>query len=115
MQAEAAQIKAERRTGLFIDYTAAHRVSLAQLIERYVQEVWPLDKGSDVETTILESFLRDCDEDFAVPVLERKRLRAAKRAETSGKKPIFLQGTPEYAREAFRADHGAPSEPTLRC
>jgi transposase len=44
-KAEAARIEAERRTGLFIDYTAAHRVNLAHLIERYVHEVCPRHKA----------------------------------------------------------------------
>jgi integrase len=89
-QAEAARIEAERRAGLFIDYTAAHRVNLAHLIERYVQEVCPRHKGCDVETAILESLLFDCGEEFATRVLERKRARAATRAKTTGKKPRIL-------------------------
>ena len=75
---------------LFIDYTAANRVNLAYLIERYVQEVCPRHKGCDVEIAILESLLLDCDEEFAARVLERKRARAVIRAKITGKKPRVL-------------------------
>lgn len=40
-QSSAARIEAERRTGPFIDYTHGHRVRLAELIERYVDEMCP--------------------------------------------------------------------------
>lgn len=41
-ESDAARIEAERRTGLFIDYTKGHRITFAELIERYVEEVSPL-------------------------------------------------------------------------
>ena len=35
--AAAARIEAGHRTGLFVDYTSSHRISYAELIERYTR------------------------------------------------------------------------------
>lgn len=40
-----ARIEAERRTGLFIDYTKAHDVTFESLIRRYMKEEGPKNKG----------------------------------------------------------------------
>ena len=75
-ESDAARIEAERRTGLFIDYTKGHRITFAELIERYVEEVSPLHKGCEVERAVLESLLSDSSPEAAARVLERKRARA---------------------------------------
>ncbi|MCL6468078.1 MAG: site-specific integrase, partial [Ralstonia sp.] len=40
-----ARIEAERRAGLFRDYTRAHNVTFADLIRRYMEEEGPQHKG----------------------------------------------------------------------
>lgn len=40
-----ARIEAERRTGLFIDYTKAHQVTFEDLLRRYIKEEGPKNKG----------------------------------------------------------------------
>jgi integrase len=40
-----ARIEAERRTGLFIDYTKAHQASFEDLLRRYMKEEGPKNKG----------------------------------------------------------------------
>ena len=40
-----ARIEAERRTGLFIDYTKAHQVTFEGLLRRYIKEEGPKNKG----------------------------------------------------------------------
>lgn len=39
------RIEAERRTGLFIDYTKAHQVTFEHLLRRYMKEEGPKNKG----------------------------------------------------------------------
>lgn len=85
-EAAAARIEAERTSGLFTDYTKGHRVSFAELIERYVQEVCPRHKSCAIERTILESLLWDISPAFAARVIERRRDRALE----AGKKPRIL-------------------------
>lgn len=40
-----ARIKAERRTGLFLDYTKAHTLTFEDLLRKYVKEEGPRNKG----------------------------------------------------------------------
>lgn len=87
---EADRIEAERSTGLFIDYTKGHREILADLIERYIQEVCPRHKGCDVETRILESLLYDLGGGYAERVEARKRERALAKVSGTNKKPRIL-------------------------
>src|SRR6266404_1592175 len=44
-QSVADRIKAERKQGLFVDYTKARQVTFVDLIERYVTEEGPTHKG----------------------------------------------------------------------
>ncbi len=78
-KAAGARIEAERRTGLFIDYTSGHRITYAELFERYVEEVCPEHKGCEVERSILESFLTDLGGEYAERAEARKRERALAR------------------------------------
>jgi integrase len=89
-QAAANRIEAERHQGLFLDYTKGHRAILADLIERYIQEVCPLHKGCAVETSILESLLWDLGGKYAARVEERKRARALAKVAGTNKKPRIL-------------------------
>ena len=89
-QAAAARIEAEHRTGLFVDYTSGHRISYAELIERYTEEVCPEHKGCAVEQTILESVLADLGGEHAERALARKRERAKARVAGTKKKPRIL-------------------------
>lgn len=88
--AAVARIEAERKTGLFIDYTKGHRVTYAELFERYVQEVCPDHKGCEVERLVLESFLTDLGGEYAERAQARKRERALARVAGTKKKPRIL-------------------------
>lgn len=52
-------INAERLQGRRIDYNKARTISLAELFDRYIDEVCPRHKGCQTETYILNSFLED--------------------------------------------------------
>ena len=56
------EIEAQRARGLMIDYTAAHRITFAELVQRYIDEECPRHKGCDVERYTLNSFLNDAYE-----------------------------------------------------
>lgn len=49
----------EQSRGLFIDYTKSQRVTLAELIARYIREECPKHKGAESETYRLNAFLAD--------------------------------------------------------
>jgi hypothetical protein len=83
LPASAQRIEAEPDTGLFIDYTAGHRVIFADLIERYIDEGCPSLKSSEVDTVSLESFLIDLGRAHA----ERKRARDLKAGRTRRNMP----------------------------
>jgi integrase len=78
----AQRIEAEQATGLFIDYTAGHRVIFAELIERYIDEVCPSLKSCEVDTASLESFLSDLSPAYAQRMAERKKARDLKAGRT---------------------------------
>nr|WP_023594097.1 site-specific integrase [Pandoraea pnomenusa] len=76
-----ARIEAERRQGLFIDYTKAHQVTFAQLIRRYMEEEGPKHKGWEkVEKYKCQGWL----DDLAGNLARRDALREAEIA-TDGK------------------------------
>jgi integrase len=83
----AQRIEAEQATGLFIDYTAGHRVIFADLIERYVDEVCPTLKSCAVDTVSLESFLSDLSPAHAQRMAERKIARDLKAGRTRRRMP----------------------------
>jgi integrase len=89
-KAAVARIEAERKTGLFIDYTSGHRACYAELFERYVKEVCPDHKACDVEQSVLESFLTDLGGEHAERAAARKRERALARVAGAKKKPRIL-------------------------
>ncbi len=78
----AQRIEAEQATGLFIDYTAGHRVIFADLVERYIDEVCPSLKSCEVDTVSLESFLSDLSPTYAARMAERKIARDRKAGRT---------------------------------
>ena len=53
------EIEAQRARGLMIDYTAARKITFAELVQRYIDEECPRHKGCDVERYTLSSFLDD--------------------------------------------------------
>jgi len=75
------RIEAERRQGLFRDYSLARKVTHAQLFDRYIDEECPRHKGGEIETYTLEGFLADCGYDS-----ERVRRRRERRL-AMGKNP----------------------------
>lgn len=100
-RAAAARIEGERRNGLFTDYTKGHRVTFAELIERYIEKVCPRHKSCEIERTILESLLTDLGGAYAERALARKRERAMARVAGTKKKPRILppRHTPRAAIE----------------
>jgi uncharacterized protein YhdP len=54
------RIESARRHGLFVDYTAAHQVTLAELMQRYMQDkVCLKHKDAKVEAWTLKGFSAD--------------------------------------------------------
>lgn len=53
------QLEAKRALSIFRDYGAATRVTLAELMQRYIQEVAPRHKGGDIEIGRLKKIIRD--------------------------------------------------------
>ena len=53
------QVTADRNRGLFVDYTASTRVTLADLIVRYLRDEAPKHKSHDVLAYSLEGWLAD--------------------------------------------------------
>jgi integrase len=62
-QATAQRIEAERHTGLYKDYTAGRRITLAEVIRRYYLEKCPDHKGCKVERYTLKGFYVDAGGD----------------------------------------------------
>jgi integrase len=57
---EISRMESERRHGLFVDYTVAHKVTLAELMQRYMQDkVCKAHKGAKVEAWTLKGFIAD--------------------------------------------------------
>lgn len=71
------RIEAERRQGLFIDYTKAHQVSFADLIGRYMKEEGPKHKGWE---TVEKYKCRGWLEDIQGSLAKRDAQREAERA-----------------------------------
>ena len=60
------RIESERRHGLFVDYTAAHQVALAELMQRYMRDaVCRKHKGAKVEAWTLKGFIADSKNELA--------------------------------------------------
>jgi integrase len=69
-----AHFESERRRKLFIDYTTAHRVTLAELMQRYMQDkVCRKHKGAKVEAWTLKGFIADSKNELAKALEERER------------------------------------------
>lgn len=82
-QAAIGRIEAERKTGLFIDYTSSHNVTFEQLVRRYMVEEGPKKKGWEkVEQYKCKGWLEDLDNGLTKRIAQEKA-SAAK----SGKKP----------------------------
>jgi integrase len=71
------RIESDRQQGLFIDYTRAHKITFAELFERYIKEVCPRHKGKDVETYTLRGFIVDSKGELAALLQEREALEKA--------------------------------------
>jgi hypothetical protein len=79
-------IESERRRSLFIDYTTAHRVTLAELMQRYMQDkVCRKHKGAKVEAWTLKGFIADSKNELANALEERERCFK------QGKKPPVIR------------------------
>jgi integrase len=86
-----ARIEAERRTGLFIDYTKAHQVTFEDLLRRYMKEEGPKNKGWEKsEKYKCLGWLEDLDGVLAKPVTKKKSLAA-----TMGTVPLKRHSTRE--------------------
>lgn len=53
------RIQSERASGLLIDYSSARRVTMAQLVKRYLTEECPKHKGAVIEGYTLRGMLAD--------------------------------------------------------
>jgi integrase len=53
------RVESEQHQGLFIDYTSAANVTLAALIEKYIEEECPKQKGGQNYTIMLRAILQD--------------------------------------------------------
>jgi hypothetical protein len=56
---DAARIEGEHATGLFVDYTKAHNVTVAQLMQTYIDKECTGHKGKDGEVYRLRAFIAD--------------------------------------------------------
>ena len=61
------EIEAQRARGLMIDYTAARKITVADLVQRYIDEECPRHEGCGVEGYTLNSFLEDADSTVGRP------------------------------------------------
>jgi integrase len=68
-------IAAQQSCGLFMDYTGARSVTVADLIKRYLKEECPKHKSGAVEVRTLESFLEDSLHELAKAIKERDLAR----------------------------------------
>jgi integrase len=55
------RIKSERRSGLFIDYSKAHRTTMAKIMKLYIDSVCDHHKGGYIEEGTLLGFINDSD------------------------------------------------------
>lgn len=90
-QGIAAKIREERTRGLFIDYTKSQRVTLAELIARYIREECPKHKGAEPEAYRLNAFLAD-----------------------SGHAPVPLRAKSGAPRDTQGVNRGTPTRKTGR-
>jgi hypothetical protein len=68
------RIESERRHGLFIDYTAAHHVTLAELMQRCMRDaICRKHKGAKVEAWTLKGFIADSKDELTDALEERRR------------------------------------------
>jgi hypothetical protein len=72
-EAEAAiqRIESDQHRGLFIDYTRAHKITLAELFEKYIKAECPRHKGGAIETWTLKGFIADSKGELAELLRER--------------------------------------------
>ena len=72
-----ARIEAERRTGLFIDYTKAHNATFEDMLRRYIKDEGPKNKGwAKSEKYRCYGWLEDLDGVLAKRIAENKNLGA---------------------------------------
>ncbi|MEV4780133.1 site-specific integrase [Burkholderia sp. LMU1-1-1.1] len=63
------RIQAERKNGLFADYTKSHRITFEDLLKRYMKEEGPRKKGwHKVEKYKFQGWLADLNAGVAVPI-----------------------------------------------
>lgn len=67
------RIESEQSQGLFIDYTSASNVTFAQIIERYIAEECPGQKGGANYTIMLRAILADSTHELKKRIDLRKR------------------------------------------
>ena len=68
-----ARVESEQHQGLFIDYTASTRVTVADIIRRYILEDCPGLKGGNNYRIILEAMLEDSTNDLRKRIALRKQ------------------------------------------
>lgn len=118
-----ARIEAERRTGLFIDYTKAHQVTFEDVLRRYMKEEGPKNKGWEKsEKYKCLGWLEDLDgvlakriakkETLAAKVGRAGEIRRHNRSRTAGRprgtrasffRPVVYANPSRDARKSLRA------------
>jgi integrase len=90
----AQEIAGQRARGLMIDYTAARKITFAQLVQRYIDEECPRHKGCEVERYTLNSLLDDAYN-------EAGRRRPKGSPETTPRRRLPPRHTPRYGLAWF--------------
>jgi integrase len=67
------RVESEQAQGLFVDYTTAANVTFAQIIERYIKEECPSQKGGANYTIMLRAILADSTHELKKRTNLRKR------------------------------------------
>lgn len=110
------RIQAERASGLLIDYSSARRVTMAQLVERYLSEECPKHKGASTEGYTLRGMLADSRGEL------EQALRKLDRAKKAGQSPplgevhltlLTLQRPPGADSPLQRSKHSRRQTPRV--
>lgn len=83
------RIQSERSSGLVIDYSSARRVTMAQLVERYLDEECPKHKGAEIEGYTLRGMLADSSGELERALKERAS------ADSHGRRPSPIRARRE--------------------
>jgi integrase len=75
------RIESERRSGLFVDYSKAHRTTMAKIMKLYIDSVCDHHKGGYIEEGTLLGFINDSDPEGKI--MNRRPKSSKKKRRTS--------------------------------